>query len=142
MQTLTNSYLAKIAVNLAFLSVFIGGVAATFLASLLMVEPSKRLADWVVGSAALAAGGFIFCVVASVMLTIALNPDAPSNVNSATSIDTGRIVSMLGFVFGLIGLLTSIGLSGWLRSRKSGITTSSICLISLLLVIWAIVGFQ
>jgi len=119
-QTLTNSYLAKIAVNLAFLSVFIGGVAATFLASLLMVEPSKRLADWVVGSAALAAGGFIICVVASVMLIIVLNPDAPSNVNSATSIDTGRIVSMLGFVFGLIGLLTSIGLSGWLRSRNLG----------------------
>ena len=129
--------------NFAFLSAFIGGVAATFLATLLMVDPSKRLADWVVGSAALAAGGFIVCVVASVMLTIVLNPDAPNNVNSATSIDTGRIVSMFGFgfVFGLIGLLTSIELSGWLRSRKSGITTSSICLISLLLVIWAIVGF-
>ena len=63
-----------------------------------------------ISSAALAAGGFIVCVVASVMPTTACNRDTRSHIDSVTSIDTGRIVMKLGFVFRL---------TGWLYLHKS-----------------------
>ena len=142
MQTLSNSYLAEISRQLAFLSAFLGGFSATFLATLLVVASSKRVADWVVGSAATAACSFVVAVVASVMLTIVLHPDVPSNVASGSSIGTARIVSTLGFGIGVIALLVSVGLSGWVRSRQSGIATSVVSFISLVLVLWALGGFS
>ena len=142
MQTLSNSYLAEISRQLAFLSAFLGGFSATFLATLLVVASSRRIAGWVVGSAATAACSFVVAVVASVMLTIVLHPDAPSNVGNGTSIESARIVSTLGFGIGVIALLVSVGLSGWVRSRQSGIVTSIVSVISLVLVLWALGGFS
>jgi hypothetical protein len=142
MQALSNSYLAEISQQLAFLGAFLGGFSATFLATLLVVASSKRMAGWVVGSAATAACSFVVAVIASVMLTIVLHPDVPSNVASGASTGTARIVSTLGFGIGVIALLVSVGLSGWVRSRQTGIATSAVASISLVLVLWALGGFS
>lgn len=141
MQTLSNSYLAEISHQIAFLSAFLGGFSATFMATLLVVASSKRIAGWVVGSAATAACSFVVGAVASVTLTIGLHPDAPSNIAIGASSGTARIVSTLGFGIGVIALLTSVGLSGWIRSRQTGIATSAVSSISLVLVLWALGGF-
>ena len=142
MQILSDSYLAEISRQLAFLSAFLGGFSATFLATLLVVSSSKRIAGWVVCSAATAACSFVVAVIASVMLTIVLHPDVPVNVKSNASTETARIVSTLGFSIGVISLLVSVGLSGWVRSRQSGIVTSVVSFTSLILVLWAIAGFS
>ncbi len=141
MQSLPDSYLVELARQLAFLSAFLGGFAATFLVTLLVVESTRRIAGWVIGSAATAACSFVVAVIASVMLTTVLHPDVPTNVRSASSIETARIVSTLGFGIGVIALLVSVGLSGWIRSRQSGIMTSVVSFISLVLVSWALGGF-
>jgi len=107
MQILSNAYLAEISRQLAFLSAFLGGFSATFLATLLVLTSSKRITDWVVGSAAVAACSFVVAVIASVMLTVVLHPEVPSNVESSASIDTARIVSTLGLGIGVIALLVS-----------------------------------
>lgn len=142
MQTLPDSYLIEIARQFAFLSAFLGGFAATFLATLLFVGSSKRIADWVVGSAATAACSFVVGVIASVMLTIVLHPDVPANVSRGSSVETARVVSSLGFGIGVLALLVSIGLCGWIRSSKSGISTSIVSFIGLFLVTWALAGFN
>lgn len=142
MQSLPDSYLVEIARQLAFLSAFLGGFAATFLATLLVVASSKRIVGWVIGTAATAACSFVVAVIASVMLTIVLHPDVPANVSSASSAEIARIISMLGFTIGVIVLLVSVGLSGWIRSRQSGIVTSVVSFISLVLVSWALGGFK
>jgi len=142
LQILPDSYLIEIARQFALLSAFLGGFTATFLATLLFIGSSKRIADWVVGSAAAAACSFIVGVIASVMLTIVLHPDAPENVIHGSSVDTARVVSSLGFGFGVFALLVSIGLSDWIRSRKSGIATSAVSFVGLFLVTWALTGFN
>lgn len=131
----------ELARQIAFLGAFLGGFAATFLATLLVVDSSKRVVGWVVGFAATAACSFVVAAVASVMLTIVLHPDVPVNVRSEASIDTARIVSVLGFGAGVTALLLSVGLSGWVRSRQSGIATSVVAAIGLALVCWGIAGF-
>ncbi len=141
MQVLEDSYLVELAQQIAFLSAFLGGFAATFLATLLVVDSSKRIGGWVVGSAAVAACSFVVAVIASVMLTTVLHPDAPINVSSGASVEMARIVSTLCFGAGVFALLASVGLSGWVRSRQTGIVTSVISFIGLVLVSWALAGF-
>ncbi len=142
MQPLSNSYLAEISHQLAFLSAFLGGFSATFLATLVITDSSKRVAGWIVAATATAACSFVVSVIASVMLTIVLHPEVPSNVIQSASISSARVVSSLGFAVGVIALLISVGLSGWLRSRQTGLMTSAVAGISLILVLWALLGFS
>ena len=141
LQPLSDNYLIELARQLAFLGAFLGGFAATFLATLLIADSSKRIAGWVIGTAATAACGFVVAVIASVMLTTVLHPDAPSNVSSGAAIRVARIVSSLSFGAGVFALLASVGLSGWVRSRQTGIATSIISFVGLALVSWALGGF-
>lgn len=141
MQSLTDSYLIELARQIAFLSAFLGGFAATFLATLLMIKSSKRVAGLVIGFSATAACSFVVAVIASVMLISVLHPEAPINVSAGASTGVGRIVSTLGFAVGVYALLTSVGLSGWVRSRHTGISTSVVAFVGMVFVSWAIGGF-
>ena len=40
-----------------------------------------------------------------------------------------------------LGLLAAVGLSGWLRSRRTGLVTGSAAVVALILVAWALAGF-
>jgi hypothetical protein len=142
MQSLADSYLIEIAQQLAFLGAFLGGFAATFLATLVVIDSPKRVVGWVVGTAAAAACSFVVAVLASVVLTTVLHPEVPANVRAESSVETARIVCTVGFLLGVIALLTSVGLSGWIRSRRSGIATSTFAGLGLVLVFWSLQGFR
>lgn len=136
---LNPAYLAEIARQIAFVSAFLGGFAATFLATLLFVNSTKKAAGWAIAGASFAASAFIVAVVACIMLAVTLSPEAVEVEKS--SILAARIIGMLSFLAGTYALLCSIGTSGWLRSRKTGIATSISAGIAAFLVSWAITGF-
>jgi hypothetical protein len=50
-------------------------------------------------------------------------------------------VLTLSFMLGLYALLVSLGLSGWIRSRATGLTTGIVAGIGLLMVTWGVAGF-
>lgn len=141
MQPLPLDYLAKIAQQIAFLSAFLGGFAATFLATLLAVSSPKKIAEWTIGCAAFSAVGFIIAVTGSIMMTVVLHPAAPSNVLKSSSVTHARLISFLAFSVGIYTLLCSMGLSGWIRSRRTGMITSIAALMGVVIVTWAFVGF-
>lgn len=141
MQPLAPDYLAEVAGHLGFLSAFLGGFAATFLATLLVASSTKRVTGWIIVSAAFAACLFVIAVVGSVTLKIVLHPEVPSSFVSGSAVTNARVVSALAFVLGLYALLLSVGLSGWIRSRNTGIATSLAAFMGVVVVSWAIVGF-
>lgn len=142
MQSLSSNYLVEIAQQIAFVSAFLGGFSATFLATLIVYSSSKKSTDWAIWCSAFAASCFIVAVIGSVMLTVVLHPDAPSNAKAGASIITARIVSGLGFVLGVYALLGSVGVSGWIRSRKNGIITSTSAGLGVYFVTWALLSFK
>jgi hypothetical protein len=42
---------------------------------------------------------------------------------------------------GMYGLLLSLGLTGWIRSRPTGIVTTAVAAVSALVATWAMAGF-
>jgi len=142
MEVLSPNYMIELAQQLAFVSAFLGGFAATYLATLIVANSSKKSADWSIGFAACAASFFIVAVIASVMITVVLHSDAPSRMSEQTSISVARVVSTLGFIFGIYALLASVGISGWLRSRKLGMVTSTCAALAVIIISWAFIGFS
>lgn len=140
MEQLPAEYLAEIARQIAFVSAFLGGFAATFLATLLFARAEHRMAGWAVAWSALSACSFIVAVLALTMLTIGLDPSMPQNVVTESATLRARLIGFLSFLVGMYALLASLGLSGWLRSRRLGRVTTGIAIVAALLATWTVAG--
>lgn len=137
LQQLLAEYLAELARQLSFVSAFLGGFAATFLGTLLFAPAESRAARWAIALTALSSSTFIVAVLWTTMLTVGLDPHAPGGAVSARGTQA-RVISVLAVMVGIYALLASIGLSGWLRSRRLGWITSTIATVAALLATWAI----
>jgi hypothetical protein len=128
---LKSSYVLAVAEHLSFVSAFLGGVSATILFSLIIFSSSSRLVSLVIAASALAACSLLVAVVASWRLSIGLHPDLPFVADPKKLIVLWH--SMIsGYSLGLMSLISCIGLSGWIRSKRLGIITSMIAVIAIL----------
>lgn len=139
MPELAAGYLSDIATQVGALSAFLGGFAATFLGTLLALGLKGRMAGVAIGFASVSAVAFIAAVVASTALVALLHPEAPAVVGSVSSAGPRALMS-LAFLVGLYTLLVSLGLSGWTRSRGTGLTTSIAAGLGVVLVTTMLVG--
>ena len=134
MQPVNAEFLAETGRQIASLSAFLGGFAATFLGILLQSPNSRRYVGWAAGAAAVASASFILAVISGTTLALVLNPAAPSGIAKPTFLPQVRTLILVTFACGIYSILLSLGLSGWIRSRALGIVTSSAALISALIV--------
>ncbi len=129
-QVLKASYVTAVAEQLSFVSAFLGGVSATILFSVVIFSSNKRVVAFLVATSTLSACSLLVSVIAGWRLTIGLHPDLPFTP------DPGKI-NMLwnsliaGYGLGVNSLIVSIGLSGWIRSRRTGLVTSIIAALSI-----------
>lgn len=138
MTELPPDYLAQIGQQLATLSAFLAGFAIAFIGVVLTVPKPNPTAGWVAGSAAIAAASFALSVVASTMIALVLHPAAPATIKQTAHLQSARIVVGLGFIIGVYSLVTSLGLSGWIRSRALGWLTTSVAVVAASLITWLI----
>jgi hypothetical protein len=127
---LSPAYLAALATQIGSLSAFLGGFAATYLATFLTFGEKGRAASGAIASAAVAAVGFVIAVVGSTMLVAATHPDAPAH--EASLIGSARVTMVLSFLVAMIALMVSLGISGWVRSRGMGWLTSGLAAIGII----------
>jgi hypothetical protein len=125
------AYLTMAAGQMGSISAFLGGFAATFLATLLIVPSRSRAAGVTIGGAAVSSVGFIVCVVGATTLVGGLHPDAPRGYNGADYLARVHVLMTLGFLVGMLALLCSVATSGWIRSRTMGRVTTGVSLAGL-----------
>jgi hypothetical protein len=131
-------FFGEIARQLASVSAFLGGFAATFLGILLQSQSSRRHVGWAAGAAAVASASFMIAVIAGTLLGLVLNPAAPQGFATPEFLPWARRILVISFGLGIYANLLSLGLSGWIRSRALGIVTSAAALLSGLIV-WTFV---
>ena len=124
MEPLSPVYLSALALQIGGMSAFLGGFAATFLGTLLAVRAKGRIATVAMTFAAVSAVALIVAVVGSTGVYSALHPEAPGGTAQVEQVLWIRVTMALSFLLGVLSLLTSLGLSGWLRSRATGLGTS------------------
>ena len=124
----------------AFVSSVLAGFAFTFYATLLTLERGNRAATW---SAFLTVSASICFLVVTLGTTFSaarvarLTSDASVPPEIAAQLAP---VSVL-FLLGIILLLGSFGLGGWIRSRQLGIATTSAAALGAVGVYFALAPF-
>jgi hypothetical protein len=123
-------FIGEVASQLASVSAFLGGFAATFLGILLQSESSRRHVGWAAGSAAVASASFMIAVIAGTLVALVLKPSAPAGFAAPQFLPWARHVLLISFALGIYANLLSLGLSGWIRSRSLGLVTSTAALLA------------
>src|SRR5438045_1674858 len=123
-------FLGEIARQLASVSAFLGGFAATFLGILLQSQSHSRHAGWAAGAAAVASASFMIAVIVGTLVSLVANPSAPQGFAAPEFLPWARQVLLISFGLGIYTNLLSLGLSGWIRSRSLGLITSTAALLS------------
>ena len=136
MDNLNVNYVLAVAEQLSFVSAFLGGISATILVTIVVFTSKKKSVNWIVSASAIAACSLLIAVVASWRISILLHPELPIQVNEALIQVLWRGM-LLGYGLGFLSLLASIGLSGWLRSKRDGMITSTIAIIAVIFFVWA-----
>jgi hypothetical protein len=138
MRPIDSEFIGEIARQLASVSAFLGGFAATFLGILLQSQSSRRHVGWAAGAAAVASASFMIAVIAGTLVGLALNPGAPQGFAAPEFLPWARRILLISFALGIYANLLSLGLSGWIRSRSLGFVTSIAALLSGIIV-WTFV---
>jgi hypothetical protein len=136
MLPLANSYLSDLAQQVASTSAFLGGFAATILATLLTLQAKGRAASWSIAASAVASVSFVAAVMGSIRLVALTHPEGPTAGVAVSGLV--RTASLLPFILGLFALLVAIGASGFLRSRRMGWGTATLAGVGALMVGWAL----
>src|SRR3982750_1943710 len=109
-------FIAEIARQLAAVSAFLGGFAATFLGILLQANSARRHVGWAAGAAAVASASFMIAVIAGTLVGLVLHPTAPQGFATPQFVPWAREILVVSFGIGIYANLLSLGLSGWIRS--------------------------
>lgn len=128
-QELKASYVTAVAEQISFVSAFLGGVSATILFSVIIFTSDKRVVAFLVATSTLSACSLLVSVIAGWRLIIGLHPDLPFTPDPQ-KINLLWNSLIAGYGLGVNSLIVSIGLSGWIRSRRTGVVTATIAAIS------------
>ncbi len=136
MEQVSSAYLSIAAAQLGTLSAFLGGFAATFVATLLISRHSARATGATIGFSAASSVAFIVCVVGATVLVTGLHPEAPAAFNSRSYLNIVNGVMTSAFMIGITALLLALGISGWTRSKVMGWVTTCISVVGILAVLF------
>src|SRR5450432_590444 len=94
-------FIGEIARQIASVSAFLGGFAATFLGILLQSPSSRRHVGWSAGAAAVASASFMIAVIAGTLVALVLNPSAPERFATPEFLPWARLILVISFALGI-----------------------------------------
>ncbi len=117
--------------QLALVSSVLGGFSFTFLSTVLLFSTEKRVKFWLIIG---------FMIASMCFLLSALGWSMVDLNKGVTDIQSHHQSLVKLLLLGLVSIIVSLGLSGWLNNRKTGFTTSAIGLFALLFLIFGILS--
>ena len=139
MAELPFEYWNKLSSQFILISVFLGGFSIAVTANILISKSESRLLNIILKLATTSAGGFLTTVFAMTNILLATTEGNPSDVTHS-ELNTPRIIGLVGYLAGVFSLMAIIGLSGWTRSKGTGIFTTVVSAIIFILFMVSSVG--
>jgi len=142
---LSPEIIAEIFRQSAFVSALIAGFSFAFLAVILTSSSKKKVDDWTAGFAIVATAGLIVCALGwtfSVAPILAMSREYSGKVfelpEQFRTIHRSLSLTFIGCFF---AFLTSLGLSGWIRSQKLGLVSTAVAVIAAIYAAWILQNF-
>ena len=103
----------------------LGGFSVATLTLLLDAASNRRIASWAIATSGIAAALLIgVTFLASILAADAMKMDATTFAELTPSIQPPVGVVSFALLIGFYALLANLGMSGWIRSKRTGIATS------------------
>lgn len=134
MTELTFEYWNKLAAQTITISSLLGGFTIAVIANLLVSETKTRLKNNIMAASTLAASFFLITVFSMTKLLMMTTDGYPIKVVD-NDLLLPRIIGVIAFLFGVISLLTMVSMAGWTKSRKMGIFTTTVGILTFLIII-------
>jgi len=134
MTEITFEYWNKLAEQTITISSLLGGFSIAVIANFLVSETKTRLTNNIMAASTLAASFFLITVFAMTKLLMMTTDGYPIKVVD-NDLLLPRIIGVITFLFGIISLLTMVSMAGWTKSRKMGIFTTTIGILTFLFIL-------
>ena len=124
----------------AFIGALLGGFSLAFFGTLLDAGRAHRA---VAPTAALALAASSCFLIVTLGNTFAASVMSDTAMRARTEVRVIANIPPLSelFLLGILLLLASFGASGWIRSRRLGVATSAIAVVTLVGVVWIMTPF-
>jgi hypothetical protein len=134
---------AEICKQLAQISALVAGFSFAFISVLLTNTLQKKITDWVIGFSISTIAGFLICALTWTLCATRMSLLMELNTKNVPEmfIHLHRILSFL-FVMSFFLFFVTLGLTGWIRSRKLGIFSSVVALLSTISFLWLMNNFN
>jgi len=134
MLELPPEYLNKIADQIIVISSLLGGFSIAVMANMIIDNSKSRLSNAILKVTAVAASSFLITLFAMTKIVLMTTEGFPLDVDNS-DLNTPRIMGISAFIIGLITLSALIALSGWVKSKKVGIFTTVIGIITFIMIV-------
>ena len=131
---ITLEYWNELAKQTILISSLLSGFSITVVANLLVSDKNDKLFNRILKSATLSAGCFLVSVFAMIQISMMTTPGGYLKNITENEFFVPRIIGIIAFMVGLFSLTVMISLSGWTKSKRVGIYTTVIGIITLLLI--------
>jgi hypothetical protein len=134
---------AEICKQLSFISALVAAFSFAFISVLLTSDSKHRIVDWVIGFSIASIAGFLVCALSWTLSASRMAIYTGNNIKELPELFL-HMHKILSFIFVLSFLLffITLGLSGWIRTRKLGLISSIIALLSGGFFIWLMSNFM
>lgn len=132
---MTLEYWNELAKQTILISSLLSGFSITVVANLLVSDKNNKLFNRILKSATLSAGCFLITVFAMMQISMMTTPGGYLKNVTENDFLVPRIIGVIAFFIGLFALSTMISLSGWTKSKKVGIYTTVIGILTLLFIL-------
>ncbi len=134
MMEISPGYLNSIASQIIMISSLLSGFSIAIIANLLVYKSDNQTTNYILKATTIAAGSFLISVFSFTKIVMVTTEGYPFEYVQS-DLDIPKITGFISFILGLIGLTAVIALSGWTKSRKTGIFTTIIGAITLLMIL-------
>jgi len=128
----TFEYLNKFAEQIMTVSSLLAGFSIAVIASLLVSNIKNRLTNIILAVSILAANSFLVSVFSMTKIFLKTIEGNPKQV-LVKELGFPGTIGMFSFILGTISLLVMVSIAGWTKSKKLGIFTTLIGILSLIL---------
>ncbi len=126
-------YWNKLAEQIITISSVLAGFSIAVIANFLVSETKTRLTNNIMLASTLAASFLLVTIIAMTKLLMMTTDGYPAKVID-NDLLLPRIIGVISFLIGIISLLTMISMAGWTKSRKMGIFTTILGILTFLLI--------
>jgi hypothetical protein len=137
MLELQPEYLNKIASQLIVISSLLSGFSIAVLANLLVTESEKKILNYILKITTIAASSLLVTVFSWTKIVMLTTEGYPLEIDDS-DLDFTKIIAFGTFIVGIISLSLLISLSGWTKSKRTGVFTTTIGILTLIMILSAL----